>query len=111
MPFVLFVSWISLAIFVGIYAKRTHRSNGMWIVLALIFSPLMTWLLLLALGPAEPSTTTHQQCGACMEWMPAAATKCKHCGSVMPSAPIEPSSMAVPLNQAAQGTSLDEFQG
>jgi fumarate reductase subunit C len=59
-----FVTWITLSVIVGIAASRHFNRDGFgWAVLSAIVSPLITFLLLLALGPkgailrqlAEPS--------------------------------------------------------
>jgi fumarate reductase subunit C len=47
-----FVTWITLSVIVGIAASRHFNRDGFgWTVLSAIVSPLITFLLLLALGP------------------------------------------------------------
>jgi hypothetical protein len=109
MGFVAFITWIALAAFVGIYAGRLHRSKGQWTLLAFVFSPLMMWLLLAALGPGQPSAETHRQCADCLEWVPAQARKCKHCGA--PAATTTSQATRPSPNLGASGISTGEFTG
>jgi hypothetical protein len=47
-----FVTWITLSVIVGIAASRHFNRDGFgWTVLSAIVSPLITFLLLVALGP------------------------------------------------------------
>ncbi|HEX4202443.1 MAG TPA: hypothetical protein VHY59_13055, partial [Chthoniobacterales bacterium] len=47
-----FVTWITLSVIVGIAASRHFNRDGFgWTVLSAIVSPLITFLLLAALGP------------------------------------------------------------
>lgn len=114
MPFITFITWIALAVFVGIFAGRHGRSTGKWVALAVVLSPVMMWLLLLALGPVPPNPTTHQQCTACKEWAHPEATLCRHCGSVLPhhaarTAQSQPGASASRIT--ASGISTGEFTG
>ena len=54
------IFWTVLSIIVAVYARRLNRTGLGWFVLALLASPLLAWLALLALGrnEPEPSSTT-----------------------------------------------------
>lgn len=88
--------WLFLAILVGVFAHRRGRMGFGWFVLAVMLSPLLTWLLLLAIGPAKragatpapaPSpladTRDRVPCPECRELVLRDARKCKHCSSVL----------------------------
>ena len=47
--------WFGLSIIVGIGANRRDRSGAGWFFLALLISPVLAGLLMLALGPANPA--------------------------------------------------------
>lgn len=79
-----FIFWIALAFIVGIFANSRGRSGLAWGLLSLIFSPLLTWLILLALGKPGPNADTHKKCQACAEWCANEAKVCKHCGHRFP---------------------------
>lgn len=81
---------------VGVFAGRLGRTGFGWFLLALLFSPLLAWLALLALGTATSAppvipgpgdlariAKTHVQCPECRELVLRDARKCKHCGSAL----------------------------
>jgi hypothetical protein len=89
-----FILWLFLAILVGVFAQRRGRVGFGWFVLAVMFSPVLTWLVLLAIGPAKsaalvaassPVADTRDRipCPECRELVLRDARKCKHCGSVL----------------------------
>jgi hypothetical protein len=49
----LLIGWLILATLVGIWAGRRGHNAGQWGFIALVLSPLLAWLILLAIGPAE----------------------------------------------------------
>lgn len=88
--------WVLLSIVVGVAASSRDRSGFGWFVLALLISPLIAGLLVLALGrPAvarspyvdETGQTitgdTHVRCPDCRELVRKDARKCKHCGTAL----------------------------
>jgi hypothetical protein len=53
----IFLTWMTLSVIVGIAASRKFNRDGAgWAVLSFIVSPLITFLLLLALGPKGQQT-------------------------------------------------------
>jgi hypothetical protein len=73
-----FVTWITLSVIVGIAASRHFNRDGFgWAVLSAIVSPLITFLLLLALGPKgavrRPQLVSAEP--RVVEYMPATADK------------------------------------
>jgi hypothetical protein len=91
------IFWIVLAIIVGVWVGNRGRSGVLATILALLFSPLIMWLVHLAIGPkppAQPNTydgpvpasegavdfEATKRCPACAELVLQAARKCKHCG-------------------------------
>ena len=47
------IGWLILATLVGIWAGRRGHNAGQWGFIALVASPLLAWLILLAIGPGE----------------------------------------------------------
>lgn len=105
---VIFLAWIFFGILVGIFASNRNRSGFAWGVAAFLFSPLATWLLLLALGPGstpEPAADyTSRPCPFCAEPIKKEAIKCKHCGS-------DVGTTATTTTPKAQAPSTGEWTG
>lgn len=47
----LVVGWLVLALIVGLWADRRGRNGTGYFLLALVLSPILVWLILLAIGP------------------------------------------------------------
>lgn len=98
MEFVLF--WLGLSIVVGVAANSRGRNPVGWTLLAILISPLLAGLLVLALGgerkphnggstfydpkvgyrtPPPPSMMGKKKCPDCAEEVLADARICKHC--------------------------------
>lgn len=92
------VFWLICAIVVGVIASSRGRSGFGWFILAVLFSPLLMGILVLALGrPKKEAEIAQQQatamprtvepgpgetrCPECREVIRSDARKCKHCGS------------------------------
>jgi hypothetical protein len=45
------IGWIFLATLVGLWAGRRGRDGAAWGAIAIVVSPLIAWLTLLAIGP------------------------------------------------------------
>lgn len=103
-----FIFWIALAAIVGVFANSRGRNPVAWGLLALIFSPLLTWLVLLALGRPGPNADSHKKCQACAEWCANEAKVCKHCGHKF-AAMNEPDTSLGP--EASSAPSTGEFRG
>lgn len=69
--------WIVFAIVVGAIAGGKGRSVIGWTLLALLISPLLAGILLIAAGQGQGGM---KRCGACAELVKAEARVCKHCG-------------------------------
>ena len=92
------ILWIVLAIILGVWVGNRGRSGVLAMIMALVFSPLIIWLVYLAIGPKAfaPETNAYdgpipasessvdfeatKRCPACAELILQAARKCKHCG-------------------------------
>lgn len=94
--------WLVLCFLVAIWAEQRGRDRAIAFICSILFSPLLMWLVYLAIGtkpdpssysPApwsQPERT--KRCPACAELILAEARKCKHCGEWLkdePPAPIE----------------------
>jgi hypothetical protein len=81
--------WFMFSIIVGVGASTRGRNGGGWFLLALVISPLLAGLLVLALpkleGRINPRTT--RKCPFCAELIKPEATMCKHCRSELPALP------------------------
>lgn len=51
--YVLIFIWLALAVIVGVAANTRGRSSAVWVLLAIVISPLIAGLLLLALPRLE----------------------------------------------------------
>ena len=61
-PFAILVfCWIWISIAILLYASRIGRSGILWFFISLIFSPALSWIMLLAIGshaqPGQPSAS------------------------------------------------------
>jgi len=74
MGFLVFVFWFLLMIGLGAFAARRDRSVFGWLLFALIFTPLMAFVLLALVG------NKGKRCLACGETMRRHAAVCGHCG-------------------------------
>jgi MFS family permease len=54
-----FIFYVVFLIVSGILANRYNRSVIGYVVLSLIISPLLTWIILLALGPNKSNVNTN----------------------------------------------------
>lgn len=94
----LFVVWVFLSFVVGVAAGRRGRSSGGWAFLALLISPFLAVLLLIAVKEPAPAEQTHYKCKACAEWAPHEAVICKWCHT-----PLRESNDAAQQAGAANG--------
>jgi hypothetical protein len=82
--------WLGFAIVVGIAAAHRGRSGAGWLLLAVVISPLIAGLLVLALP--DPNKERQQRelqknsrkCPLCAELVRREAIVCKHCGRDLP---------------------------
>lgn len=87
--------WIGLAVAVGVLASRYDRSVVGWVALAIVFSPLIAGVILLAAGSRRPvavaaarPTGPSKTCPRCAEAVQPAALVCRFCGYQFPPPPI-----------------------
>lgn len=82
------VFWLVGAVVVALIAAARGRSTFGWFALALVFTPLLMGVLVLALGGAlppagVPTPQTHVRCPDCRELVQRDARKCRHCGTAL----------------------------
>lgn len=78
---VFIIFWFAMAAIVGVAANSRDRNGVYWTLLAILLSPLIAGVLVLALGSPGPNANTHKKCPACAEWCANEAHVCKHCGN------------------------------
>ena len=80
------VIWLVLALIVAIAANTRGRNAFGWLVLAVVISPLLAGLLLLALPKMaeHPDGWVNVKCPYCAEIVKASASVCRHCKSDLP---------------------------
>lgn len=96
MEFLLF--WLGFSVIVGVAAGKRDRSSFGWFILALVISPLLAGLLVLALGDSRPAKQyqavqvveveprskvfgpiVEKKCPDCAEMVKADARICRFC--------------------------------
>ena len=90
------VMWVILCGLVAVYASGRGRSAFGWFVLSVVLSPLICFLILLALANLKAQTPalafaggdaysadTHVRCPDCRELVRKDACKCRHCGAAL----------------------------
>lgn len=85
-----FVSWLMLSFAVGRWAGARGRNALGWLVLSLVFSPVVGAAFVAVLpdesweGQANRVTPqTHLRCPECREVVRRDACKCRHCGAAL----------------------------
>ena len=53
MELFIFMAWLTFTVAIYLYAKRLGRSGGIFVLISLVLSPLLTFVLLLAMGKKE----------------------------------------------------------
>jgi hypothetical protein len=86
----LIVFWLLFSFVIGIIASSKGRSGFGWFLLSVLISPLLSFILVLALPSlstrlrtesGEPVTPqTHVRCPDCRELVRVDANKCRFCG-------------------------------
>ena len=86
--------WLLLCVLVGVFAGNRGRIGFGWGMISVIFSPLIGWLIVLALPNLQKEQSrdglgnvitevTHKRCPACREVIRRDAVKCRHCGEIL----------------------------
>jgi hypothetical protein len=87
-----FFFWIGFAVIVGIVANsRRGRSGFRWFLLALLISPLLAGLLVLALPNKDIVGQRFRKCPSCANLLKRDALVCNHCESTPIPAILEES--------------------
>lgn len=77
------ILWIILAVLVGYFASTRGRSGIGFFLLAVLISPLITFIVVLLIKSNKEekliANGTHKKCPACAEIVKSEATTCKHC--------------------------------
>jgi hypothetical protein len=81
MELILVVAYTCFAIAAGWYADRLGRSGIFWGIFSLVLSPLIGFVMLLALGDRNDDEEERLPCPFCAEMILPAATVCPHCRS------------------------------
>lgn len=83
-----FFFWLLLAVLVAGYANSKGRSGIVFFLLSIVFSPLIGFVIALALSPNSQAlekralaTGEFRKCPACAELVKIDARICKHCRS------------------------------
>jgi hypothetical protein len=79
--------WLLWSLAVAAIASSRGRSALSWFLLSILLSPLLTMILVLALGRPGPNYKTHKRCPDCRELILMDAVKCKHCGTALARKP------------------------
>lgn len=77
----LVIFWVVASFVVGFIAQSRRRFGFGWFVLALVLSPLLMGILVLALDRPPEDQRQRLACPTCAELVIAGANKCKHCGA------------------------------
>lgn len=113
----LLIGWVLFAVVVAIIARNRRRDPVGWFILSVVISPLLSLILVLALGPpALPSvrrggkmTEAEKSCPRCAEMVRANAVICRFCGHEFEPGRDDLSDRALVRRYTYQGAKIEEF--
>ena len=83
--------WLVFSVLVGVWASNRGRSGLGYGLLSLLISPLITFLVLLVIGPSRETMESDaiaagemRKCPRCAELVKAEAKLCRYCHSELP---------------------------
>lgn len=85
MGFVAAIAYLFVAGVVAAAASERGRSALLWFCLAVLITPVIGLLALIAFPnlDGEPTPATHVRCPDCQEFVLKKAHRCKHCGCAL----------------------------